>query len=109
MTKYNKGGGGSNMANLMKQAQKMQENMAKMQEEIQMMEFTGTAGGGAVTCVMSGDRTFHSFTIDPELLNRKKPICSRIYWLQHPMKSNRQLNELSKTKCRATAAELPGM
>ena len=41
-------GGGMNMQAMMKQAQKMQENMLKAQEEIAVMETTGTAGGGMV-------------------------------------------------------------
>ena len=44
-------GGGMNMQAMMKQAQKMQENMLKAQEEIAVMETTGTAGGGMVTAV----------------------------------------------------------
>jgi len=43
------GFGGMNMQAMMKQAQKMQENMLKAQEEIAVMETTGTAGGGMVT------------------------------------------------------------
>jgi DNA-binding YbaB/EbfC family protein len=111
MTKYNKGGGGSNMANLMKQAQKMQENMAKMQEEIQMMEFTGTAGGGAVTCVMSGDRTFQSFTIDPELLNPEEADMLSDLLVAACNEANRQLNELTENKMSAATGgmKLPGM
>ena len=42
-------GGGMNMQAMMKQAQKMQESMLKAQEEIALMESTGTAGGGMVT------------------------------------------------------------
>ena len=42
-------GGGMNMQAMMKQAQKMQENMLKAQEEIAQMETIGTAGGGMVT------------------------------------------------------------
>ena len=39
--------GGFNMNNLMKQAQKMQQDMAKKQAELEEMEFTASAGGGA--------------------------------------------------------------
>ena len=50
-------GGGMNMQAMMKQAQKMQENMLKAQEEIAVMETTGTAGGGMVTAVVTGTST----------------------------------------------------
>ncbi len=45
------------MAALMKQAQKMQQDMQQMQEEIRNSEFTGSAGGGAVKITMDGQHT----------------------------------------------------
>ena len=47
---FNKGG----MGNLMKQAQQMQEKMAKMQEEIANMEVTGESGAGLVKITITG-------------------------------------------------------
>lgn len=47
-------GGGMDMGKLMKQAQKMQEAMMKMQEDLSSQSVDGTAGGGAVTITMSG-------------------------------------------------------
>ncbi|NLW69593.1 MAG: YbaB/EbfC family nucleoid-associated protein [Eubacteriaceae bacterium] len=58
-----------NMQNLMKQAQKMQEQMAKAEEEILAMEFTATSGGGAVKVVMGGDKRIKELFIDPEAVN----------------------------------------
>ena len=49
-------GMGGNMNNMIKQAQKMQQNMLKMQEEIEQSEFEATAGGGAVCVKMSGKK-----------------------------------------------------
>lgn len=45
-----------NMANLMKQAQKMQRQMEEQQKEMESKEFTATAGGGAVEVTVSGTR-----------------------------------------------------
>ena len=45
-----------NMANLMKQAQKMQKQMEEQQKEMEAKEFTATAGGGAVEVVVSGTK-----------------------------------------------------
>ena len=59
-------GGGMNMQAMMKQAQKMQENMLKAQEEIAVMETTGTAGGGMVTAVVTGTSTLKSIEINPD-------------------------------------------
>lgn len=58
-----------NMQNLMKQAQRMQRQMEEQQKEIEAKEFTGTAGGGAVTAVMDGKKTLTKITIDPETLD----------------------------------------
>ncbi len=63
------GGGGMNQMNMMRQAQKMQQEMLKMQEEIEKREFTATAGGGVVTAVVSGKREVLSVTIDPEAVD----------------------------------------
>lgn len=50
------GGVPGNMANLMKQAQKMQRQMEEQQKEMETKEFTATAGGQAVTVTMNGRR-----------------------------------------------------
>ena len=61
-------GGGMNM-NMVKQAQKMQQDMLKMQEELETREYTATAGGGVVTATVSGKRELLSVTIDPEAVD----------------------------------------
>ena len=48
------GGGPGNMQSMIKQAQQMQEEMGKLQEELDVREYTVTAGGGAVTAVVDG-------------------------------------------------------
>ena len=58
--------GGRNQMQMMKQAQKMQENLMKMQEELQAKEYEATAGGGVIKAVCGGDRELKSITIDPE-------------------------------------------
>ncbi|WP_290647923.1 YbaB/EbfC family nucleoid-associated protein [Aquisalimonas sp.] len=55
------------MGNLMKQAQKMQEDMQRAQEEIARMEVTGQAGGGMVAVVMNGKHECKRVEIDPSL------------------------------------------
>lgn len=62
-------GGGQNMNNMIKQAQKMQEDMARIQEEIEEMEFTATAGGNAVTVTLSGKKIVKAVKIDPEIVD----------------------------------------
>ena len=53
----------------MRDIQKMQQRILKMQEELEATQFTGTAGGGAVTITMSGKFEITAVEIDPEAFN----------------------------------------
>src|SRR5579884_346852 len=53
----------------MREIQKMQQRLMKMQEELENTEFTGTAGGGAVTITMNGKYEVTAVKIDPEAFN----------------------------------------
>ena len=57
------------MQQLMRQAQKLQQQALEMNEKLDSMEYTGTAGGGAVTCKVSGKRELLSLTIKPEVVD----------------------------------------
>ena len=61
-------GGGSQM-NMMKQAQKMQQEFLKMQQELESSSFEFSSGGGAVKAVVSGTREFSAIEIDPEAVD----------------------------------------
>lgn len=63
------GFGGANIGKLLKEAQKMQSNLQKSQEEIAEKIFETTAGGGAVTAKMSGARKLTELKIDEELIS----------------------------------------
>ena len=71
MAKHGGFGGGmpGNMNNLLKQAQKMQEQMAKQAEELGAKTFSAKAGGGAVEAVVSGKKELLSLKIDPEAVD----------------------------------------
>jgi DNA-binding YbaB/EbfC family protein len=62
------------LGNLMKQAQKMQENLQKAQEELGNMEVTGQAGGGLVSVVMTGRHDVKRVAIDGSLLGDDKEM-----------------------------------
>lgn len=62
------------LGNLMKQAQQMQENLQKAQEEIGNMEVTGTAGGGMVTVLMTGRHDVKRVNIDSALMEEDKEM-----------------------------------
>ena len=61
-------GGGMNM-NMLKQAQKMQQDILKRQQELQEKEYSATAGGGMVTAVVTGKHELKDLTIDPEAVD----------------------------------------
>ncbi len=63
------GAGGMNMQQLMKQAQQMQQNMAKLQEELDAREYTARSGGGAVTAVVDGKHRLKTLEIQPEVVD----------------------------------------
>jgi len=63
------GFGGANMNNLMKQAQKMQKDMAKLQEELEEKTVEASAGGGAITVVASGKKEILEINIKPEVID----------------------------------------
>ena len=63
------GGGMGNMGAMMKQAQKMQAELAKAQDEIKDMEYEATAGGGMAKVVATGDMAIKSIVIDPEAVD----------------------------------------
>ncbi|HEV8692580.1 MAG TPA: YbaB/EbfC family nucleoid-associated protein [Lysobacter sp.] len=58
-----------NIAQLMQQAQRMQENMQRVQEEIAKIEVTGSAGGGMVSVTLTGRKECRKVRIDPSVLS----------------------------------------
>ena len=74
MAKFRGGGrgfGGPQMggAGMVKQLQKLQEDMASAQEALKQETLTVTAGGGAVTIVITGDQRIQSITLKPEVVD----------------------------------------
>ena len=63
------GGGAQNMNQMIKQAQKMQDQITELQEDIEARDFTATAGGGAVEVVITGKKTIKSLTLKPEVVD----------------------------------------
>ena len=61
--------GGMNQMQMMKQAQKMQQDLLKMQQEMEEKQYEATAGGGVITAVVSGKRELVRVTIDPEAVD----------------------------------------
>lgn len=63
------GGGAQNMNQMIRQAQKMQDQITELQEEIEARDFSATSGGGAVEVTLSGKKIIKSLNIKPEAVD----------------------------------------
>ncbi|MDP1524720.1 MAG: YbaB/EbfC family nucleoid-associated protein [Rhodocyclaceae bacterium] len=97
----NKGG----IANLMKQAQKMQENMTKAQEELANIEVEGQSGAGAVKIVMTCKHDVKRVTIDPSVMDDKEMLEDLIAAALND--ANRRAEATSQERMGALTAGLP--
>ncbi len=63
------GGGAGNMQAMLRQAQKMQEDVTAAQAELEQKEYTATAGGGMVTATVDGKHIIKSLELNPEAVD----------------------------------------
>lgn len=82
------------LGNIMQQAQKMQEDLKKAQEELELMQVTGQSGGGLVTIVMTGKREARKVSIDPSLVGEDKDMLEDLV----AAAINDAVNKVSKMK-----------
>ncbi|MEQ8232566.1 MAG: YbaB/EbfC family nucleoid-associated protein [Gammaproteobacteria bacterium] len=97
------------LGDLMKQAQKMQAEMQRLQEEIARTEVTGEAGGGMVRVVMTGRHDVRKVDIDTALMSEDKTMLEDLL-AAAVNDANRRVEALSKEKLGGVTAglELPG-
>ncbi|PKM12376.1 MAG: YbaB/EbfC family nucleoid-associated protein [Gammaproteobacteria bacterium HGW-Gammaproteobacteria-3] len=62
------------LGNIMQQAQKMQEDLKKAQDELALMQVQGESGGGLVTVIMTGKREVRKISIDDSLVGDDKDM-----------------------------------
>ncbi|MEE2983358.1 MAG: YbaB/EbfC family nucleoid-associated protein [Pseudomonadota bacterium] len=91
------------LGNLMKQAQKMQEEVQRVQEEIANAEVVGESGGGLVRVIMNGRHDVKSVTIDPDLINDEKTMIEDLM-AAAVNDANRRVEVLSKEKLAGVTA-----
>jgi nucleoid-associated protein EbfC len=84
------------LGGLMKQAQKMQENMQHAQEEIANMEVTGESGGGMVSVIMTGRHDIKNINIDSVAMDDKEMLEDLIAAAVND--ASRKVEALSKDK-----------
>ena len=97
------------LGNLMKQAQKMQADMQRVQEELATMEVTGQAGGGMVKVVMTGRHDLKRVSIDDSLMQDDKEMLEDLV-AAAVNDAVRQLEQVSQEKMGGLTAgmNLPG-
>ena len=93
------------LSSIMQQAQKMQEDLKKAQEEIASMQVQGESGGGLVTIVMTGKREARKVTIDDSLLGEDKDMLEDLV----AAAINDAVNKVAKMKKEKMSAITAGM
>ena len=103
-------GGGMNMNAMIKQAQKMQQQMAKAQEEIAEMEHTATVGGGVVSATVKGTNSLLSVKISPEAIDPDDVEMLEDLIVSAVNEALKQAeNENAEIMKKMTGANMPGM
>lgn len=102
-------GGQPNMQQLMKQAQKMQQQMEAAQAELAAVEVTGSAGGGLVTATVSGTGELKSLTIDPKAVDPDDTETLADLVVAAVRAANDQVQELAQQKMGPLAGGLGGL
>ena len=80
------------MKNMFKKAQELQSQMEKAQEELNLIEIEGQAGGGMVSVKVNGHKELVSLEIDPEILNEDKEMIEDLILVA----INQALDEVDK-------------
>ena len=95
---FNGGFGGANMQQLMRQAQKMQEDMKRTREEIDNTEFKSSVGGGMVEVLMMGNKSLKQVRIKPEVVDPEDVEMLEDLVVSAVNDCLRQIEEVEKTK-----------
>ena len=103
--------GGMNQSAMLKQAQKMQQEMLRMQEEQENKTFSATAGGGMVKVTVNGEMELVNLTIDPDALDPEDVDMLQDMIMAAVNEAVRGVNELANKQMGAITGGLniPGM
>ena len=91
-----------NIAQMMQQAQRMQDNLKRVQDELAVLEFTGSAGGGMVSVTLTGKMDVRRVHIDPSVLGDAEMLEDLVTAAMNDA-VNRANEESSKRMSAATA------
>ena len=101
--------GGMNPQKMMKQMQKMQEDMARVQQELQQESVTASAGGGAVTARVSGGLEVLEITIDPKAVDPEDVELLQDVIVAAVNEAMRSPQQLAQDRLGSVAGGLSGM
>lgn len=102
-------GGGANMQQLMRQAQKMQQDMEKAQQELADTQLEASAGGGMVICTVTGMKEIVSLKINPEIVDSEDVEMLEDTVLAAVREAVAKAEELYKNKMGAIAGGMGGL
>jgi DNA-binding YbaB/EbfC family protein len=91
-----------NIAQMMQQAQRMQDNLKRAQEELAALEVTGSAGGGMVSVTLTGNHEVRRVKIDPSVLSDAEMLEDLVTAAMNDA-ANKVKDESSKRMNAATA------
>lgn len=98
-----------NQQQLMKQVQQMQQQIQKIQDELAVTMVEGTAGGGAVTVTVNGQRDVQSIVLKPEVVDPEDVEMLQDLILAAINDAVRAANELQEQRLGPLAKGMPGM
>ena len=106
-----KGGGFGDMGGLVKQAQKMQKQMARLQDELKQKVVEGTSGGGMVKAFVNGQKELLKLKLDPKILDPDDAEMVEDLVLAAISEAMRKADELHKAEMAKVTGglQLPGM
>jgi hypothetical protein len=102
-------GGTPDLQQLMRQAQKMQEQLVSAQQELAEAEVTGTAGGGLVTATVSGTGELKSLVIDPKAVDPEDTETLADLVVAAVRDANHEVQHLAAEKMGPLAGGLGGL
>lgn len=105
------GGGSGNMNSMIKQAKKMQDDMAKLQEDLEAKEYDITSGGGVVEVKITGKREIKAINIKPEAVDPDDVEMLQDLLVAAVNEAIRKVDEVSETEMSKVTGgfSLPGM
>jgi len=102
-------GGMGNINNLMKQAQKMQKDMEKVQQELEDKQVTATVGGGAVSVAANGKKEILSIEIKPEVVDPDDIEMLQDLVVSAVNEAIRKIEDLSANEMKKVTGGMGGM